>query len=762
MKLGEESYSVVDLGSKKLNLENGNWMPLREHIEDAYLNRYKIINSQISDKNIQSYNSASAGFNKIGESYDPYKLSASSKVSDFNEPIVFILKSNPSQTTENSPNSSKTAQFSPPTRSAPLIDYLGSATLAFALIYLGRYLLKNIYKEGGNIARDEPEASLDDIKQLLTVISSENRALEYIENVRDKHELRFIRISPDLKHDIKKFFNGDDSARDNSLEIRGREDIKLLIKTTNLTPQKATEIFYNLEVFQEVFGDRLKQESKKIIEEERQREADRVRDLEIRELREMSLRKFDEINSLITRISDGRNENKLELNHGLFRQLFNQVNTAYQGLEDLLNQGRNSYDQELIRPELVQQLRDSLDTIGSELERINNQTQIQEALHVVENAVNEFLEQQNQEVGDHDENAVANPHDDEEIESEEEGEEQDVPNPNSSVETFRMHDLLILELFLLGKSYINRFSFKANGHNNQSLTFYSKGFANDLTQPNLHAIGDEFKTEDAKQKFIDFQRTKSEREGIIIPETDLNIAKNYFHNLLDRTVDNIYGREPARPNDNPNLKQDIKDGLYFFLNYAMGDGNGMLNAYREREIKNLRKSGFTGLGHASGANIEDLKKLCYCLKLFEDNLKQVNSNELSNFFNDVFFLSTQPRQPLIITSNTREEISKSDETFVKDIVKELILPDGDKIRGIKDAKELMINFIRSNFNDEFRSQHFEITTLTDDDLLERLNQNPDLIDKIVINSRTEESNNKFDNFKQDLKSLYEKKRQENN
>lgn len=336
-----------------------------------------------------------------------------------------------------------------------------------------------------------------------------------------------------------------------------------------------------------------------------------------------------------------------------------------------------------------------------------------------------------------------------------------VIQPSASVELLKMQDLIILEIFLLGRFQVNKITNQIEGHNNGKLNFYQMGFANDLTKKNLSNLDEDFNSQDSVNSYIKYAQSFN----LPIVHNPENLAKNYFHDLFKETVEAIYEKEKNR-DEGENLKGDIADRVYFFLNYAMGDREAMLTSYREKELKGYSRAGLTGRGHASKASIDDLKKLCYCLKLFKNQLINVNNQELKDFFTNAFVKPNSIDSSFSVSViNSREEIVKSDAFFVKDLIQELNR-DEDKIKGIDGAKNIIINFFRQNAilniekisNDDLKEKFSKIITLSDSEVLKYLQKNSDLVDEIVILSKNQESKASFNELRKDLQSLYEKEK----
>jgi len=338
---------------------------------------------------------------------------------------------------------------------------------------------------------------------------------------------------------------------------------------------------------------------------------------------------------------------------------------------------------------------------------------------------------------------------------------EEVIQPSASVELLKMQDLIILELFLLGRFQVNKITNQIEGHNSGKLNFYQIGFAKDLTKINLSNFDNDFISPESVESFNKY----AESFNPPIVRNPENLAKNYFHDLFKETVEAIYEKETNR-NEGGNLKGDIADRVYFFLNYAMGDREAMLTSYREKELRGYSRAGLTGRGHASKANIDDLKKLCYCLKLFKNQLINVNNQELKDFFTNAFVKPSSIDSSFSVSViNSREEIVKSDAIFVKDLIEELNR-DEDKIKGIDGAKNIIINFFRQNAisniekisNVDLKEKFSKIIALSDSEVLKYLQKNSDLVDEIVSLSKSRESKLSFNELRKDLQSLYEKEK----
>ena len=241
-----------------------------------------------------------------------------------------------------------------------------------------------------------------------------------------------------------------------------------------------------------------------------------------------------------------------------------------------------------------------------------------------------------------------------------------------------------------------------------------------------------------------------------------DLAKNYFHNELDQIVLNILSKE--RKDQSPPILSDeikkinIKNGIYFFLNYMMGDELGMLKAYDDMANGKL-VAGISGLGHASGADYDRVKRLCCCLEHLKLG-KDMNSEQLEDFFKngDAFFVKSKPSAKVSVV-NITSEIELDDKSFLVQIVRELAKEDKDKIKGIDVAKNKVLEFIQNycekNINiDKIESERYcEIYLASEDEALKLLNQKPDLIEEMT------NQNDEFKKLREDLSKIYHQENQ---
>jgi hypothetical protein len=508
---------------------------------------------------------------------------------------------------------------------------------------------------------------------------------------------------------------------------------------------KEEESVSKSEEIKDKFGDDLNPEKTMIVKE---KEMMRERDLEMKKLQILIRDKNKEIEEKIDNINKiFENKDGKEINHQNIEKKINEVKKCFSTLNAFQEEFKDNFDHNY-----------SMEKENIELKKKLVEIEDKKTLERVQEEASKY-------VADNPEVKLPNK---KEVLKESEGKDdfiveeiKGVIQPSASVELLKMQDLIILELFLLGRSQVNKIANQIQGHNSGKLNFYQMNFANDLTKSNLSNLDKDFNSPQSVESFNKY--AKSFDPPIVRnPE---NLAKNYFHDLFKETVEAIYQKE-TNPNERENLKGDIADRVYFFLNYAMGDREAMLTSYQEKELKGYSRAGLTGRGHASKANIDDLKKLCYCLKLFKNQLINVNNQELKDFFTNAFVKPSSIDSSFSVSViNSREEIVKSDAIFVKDLIEELNR-DEDKIKGIDGAKNIIINFFRQNAisniekisNVDLKEKFSEIIALSDSEVLKYLQKNSDLVDEIVILSKNQESKASFIELRKDLQSLYEKEK----
>jgi hypothetical protein len=632
-----------------------------------------------------------------------------------------------------------------PTRFAPSISDLGMVGATALIIYFANHLRRKFWRNKES-KEEERVSTVKDIENKLSSICDENIVFN-----NKELKLEFAGLSEKLKDNIKNFFRDKDS-----FEIKENPNNRKLILQLkkDLLPEKIEKIIATLIEFEDKFRNDFNAEKTTMAEKEEDEKIIREKEQKMKELKILIQNKFleteqkiDKINAIFEEKNDKeisdkeKNLKKIEKKIYEVKKCFSTLNAFQQEFKDNFD---HNYSMEKENIEL-----------GKKLVEIEDK----KTLEIVQEEASKYFAD-NPEVKLHNKKEVlkeSEMKDDFIVEEE----IKEVIQPSASVELLKIQDLIILELFLLGRFQVNKIANQIQGHNSGKLNFYQMGFANDLAKINLNDFDAEFNSPQSVESFNKY--AKSFDPPIVRnPE---NLAKNYFHNLLKETVETIYQKESVQ-GEGARFKRDIESRIYFFLDYAMGDKEAMLTSYQEKEIKGYSRAGLTGRGHASKANIDDLKKLCYCLKLFKNQLINVNNQELKDFFTNAFVKPSSIDSSFSVSViNSREEIVKSDAFFVKDLIQELNR-DEDKIKGIDGAKNIIINFFRQNAisnigkisNVDLKEKFSEIIALSDSEVLKYLQKNSDLVDEIVSLSKSHESKLSFNELRKDLQSLYEKEK----
>lgn len=632
-----------------------------------------------------------------------------------------------------------------PTRFAPSIINFGIVGATAVIIYFANHLRRKFRQNKESKKEEEQVLTVKDIENKLSSICDENIVFN------DKElKLEFAGLSRKLKNKIKIFFSDKDS-----FEIKeNRQSEKLILQLNkNLLTEKVEKVIATLIEFEAHFRDDLNAKKATMAKKEEDEKITLEKARKMKELRILIQNKFKETEDKIDNINAIFEEkNDKEINQQKIEKKIEEAKKCFSALNGFQEEFKNNFDQHYSIDKEILELKKKLVEIEDKktLERVQKEA----SKYVADNPEFKLPREEKEQNKDQ-----------QESESEDDPlgreEPEKVIQPPASVKLLKMQDLIILELFLLGRSQVNKIANQIQGHNSGKLNFYQMNFANELTKSNLNDFDAEF---NSPQNIERFNQYAQNFDPPIVRNPE-NLAKNYFHNLLKETVETIYQKEDVKHED-ARFKRDIESRIYFFLDYAMGDKDAMLNAYQEMELMGYSRAGLTGRGHASKAGIDDVKKLCYCLKLFKDKLVNVNNQELKDFFTNAFV------KPNILNSNfnvsiinSREEIIKSDAIFVKDLIEELNR-DEDKIKGIDGAKSIIINFFRNNAkfdiekisDDNVKEKFSIIITLGDNEVLKYLQKNSDLVDEIVSLSKNRESKLSFNELRKDLQGLYEKEK----
>lgn len=157
----------------------------------------------------------------------------------------------------------------------------------------------------------------------------------------------------------------------------------------------------------------------------------------------------------------------------------------------------------------------------------------------------------------------------------------------------------------------------------------------------------------------------------------LNQEKENFHALLEQAIHNVQSNSEQLPQQAEYKK--IKSLIYAFLCHCAGDKESVTEAFIRIENEGKQTGSYTGLGHASGNTIENLKSLQDLLQHFIESdiekriFQAANYNDLMEFLQNYHLLQqdNNPEQPQI--KRITFDIPKNPQEYVIDLAKEIII-----------------------------------------------------------------------------------------
>ena len=174
----------------------------------------------------------------------------------------------------------------------------------------------------------------------------------------------------------------------------------------------------------------------------------------------------------------------------------------------------------------------------------------------------------------------------------------------------------------------------------------------------------------------------------------LNQEKENFHALLEQAIQNVQSNSEQPPQQAE--YKTIKSLIYAFLCHCAGDEESVKEAYIKIENEGKQTGSYTGLGHASGNTIENLKSLQDLLQHFiasesdiETRIFQAaNYNDLIEFLQSHHLLKKDinPEQPQI--KRIIYDIPKNPQEYVIDLAKEIIINPAIKAQDAKFASKI--------------------------------------------------------------------------
>lgn len=608
----------------------------------------------------------------------------------------------------NSPNS--------PTRSSPQIGNLGMAGASVLSILIIRYLWKQFYKKKEPEIKQEPRLSPKEIDKKLASIFDENIIFNEQEST-----IKFNNFSAELCKKMAKFFI-DEELSDNVSDDTSKG---LTLKKLNLlTADKFNQVF---DKFIIQFKNELDQEKQQIAQKKQAEEDSRKQQEDIKELRVFVNNAIAEVRE-IKAVEDDKSRSGRPIERKKEEEI--KAKQKYEKEQEIISKkvrAMENYTKDVKKFESILS-QEQIDFFNKKFKDLTSNKILFEAVR--KNEVNVSAQKKVIEIqGLAQQEQVLQAQDNEPIK---------IPAPASAsasalIQNLSMPDLVKLKALFLEEGYTKIYYPEARDN---SLEFEK------LRLGFLHheaLEGESFKSEYSSQDNI-----KSYREFGGINPNDENLAKHYFHSFLDGTVEEIYQRSAGKSDLIDEEKQSIKDNLYSFLNYAMGDWDSVLKDYKKREIEGRSRGGLTGLGHASGAKLEDSEKLCLCLKMFKDGgkLSAVNKQQLEEFTE---FKAFAPKFQTENTPYRSIEIQiqeNSDDIFAQNLISELS-NQSKKLAGQERLENVVKEFFSSNAQKileklpencgDYSQKISQVTVTTDCDgnIFQYLAKNPEIIKDII-------------------------------
>ena len=175
---------------------------------------------------------------------------------------------------------------------------------------------------------------------------------------------------------------------------------------------------------------------------------------------------------------------------------------------------------------------------------------------------------------------------------------------------------------------------------------------------------------------------------------ELNQEKENFHALLEQAIQNVQYNSQQLPQQAE--YKTIKSLIYAFLCHCAVYEESVKEAYIKIENEGKQTGSYTGLGHASGNTIENLKSLQDLLQHFiasesdiETRIFQAaNYNDLIEFLQSHHLLKKDinPEQPQI--KRIIYDIPKNPQEYVIDLAKEIIINTKIKAQDAKFASKI--------------------------------------------------------------------------
>ena len=688
----------------------------REGKQPQYSHIIKIIDSinYIRDNEAIIDDKIDRDFHHIERRYDELTLKPST-------PFDKIERSKPVIVTINGINVGGANQSFPPVRFSPQIGNLEMAGATVFAIFFARRLWNKWSKEKEPEIKPEIKLKSKDIDEKLALILDDNIKFDSI-----KSSIEFNNFSQKFCQKMKIFFINEGLEGEVSNDINKGLTLK---KLNLLTVDKFNQVF---DKFLTQFKDDLDLEKQQIAQKKQAEEDSRTQQEKITELQDLVNKAIIEFKNI--KIGEGDKSRSGKAKESDKEEI----------------KARQKYEKEQrIISEKVKEMENYAKDV-KKFESILSQEQIDffnkkfiEFSDLIPKSIS-FEAVRKHDVKRQDQNPVEGA----QIEAKQEQAHQDQVHQDqvqdnrhneipasaaAPIQNLSMPDLIKLKALFLEEGYTKIYYLKAQD-NSPKFEELSLGF--------LHHEALDSKGFENKYRSPENQQSFREFGGLNL--IDKNLAKHYFHNLLESAVDDIYQRNTNEVVSEDEAKKSIKDNLYSFLNYAMGDMDSVLKDYEKREIEGESRGGLTGLGHASGAKLEDSEKLCLCLKMFKDGgkLSTVNPQQLQEFTEFKAFVPKFKTEEALYEAKEIPIQEKSDDIFAQNLISELN-NQSNKLSGQERLENVVKDFFSSNAEKILEklvqeggdysqkiSQVF-ITTKCDGDTLQYLEQNPEIVKDIV-------------------------------
>ena len=517
------------------------------------------------------------------------------------EPFVVTIGSSPNQ-------SFATVRSSPPIGNLGMAGMAGATVIA---MFARRFFL-NWIKNKEPEKKEEEMLGVSDIDGKLSQIFDENIIYD-----KRNSTINFKNFSPEFCKNVGQFF------KDEGLEsfVSSNSSSGLTLKKLNELPaKKGKEVF---DKFLQKFRDNLIEEKQKIFQQKLKDEEFAKQQESIKGL----LESIESVNKKIQEIVDKENI-RIEKINSASKDIKGKKPNPQKEIEEKKPNPQKEIEEKKKYLEALKNQLEAMDKFKIEKNKIGNISDDQESFFKKkfqkfdsligglksEKAITFLAVRVDVNKSSRSENKIAK-HGQNDIDPQpfvnDDGEDlAPAPNPlQAKVENqdLTMADLIKLKAIFLEEGFTKIYYKKEKGAiqdiNIQNLRL---GFLNQETLESK-SFEQEYQSRDNRESLLKFGKK----------QTDENLAKHYFHSLLEETVNDIYERKAQKTASEIDEKKSIKDNLYSFLNYAMGDMGAVLEDYKKREIEGEGRGGLTGLGHASRANLKDAEKLCLCLKMLK-------------------------------------------------------------------------------------------------------------------------------------------------